>query len=339
MKMFTFIALITVAEMLFAQDLVPELAEPAAKYKTATETLEKQRLAAAAQAAQSYIATLDGIGKTATAKGDVQTAEAATTEREAALAGALPSELPAGLPALRLQGTRKALLMKLEPINADFGKRKKRLDGEYLGFLDALKQKADPESALAKRIATEKEALLANEKTAEGSGINGGVAKEIKVARGKNAVVNGDFEKVGADGKPVGWNWGEWIKLIKEKGNTFVRFDEKKMNKDGTTGYHAISQKMTVPATAQRVKIVARIRTFDVAPPTKTSCPEIMITFVDKNGNKRCRPALWPGKNGSWKEVQSEGPIPSDIVEAHFSVSSGYCPGQIDFDDVEVTFK
>jgi len=324
-----------------AQELPPELAEPAAKYKAAVESLDKQRLENVALAAQSYVATLNEIKKAATTKGDVKTAEAATKERDVALAGKLPPDLPAGLPALRLQGTRKALLAKLTPINADFGKRKKRLDGEYLGVLDALRQKADPESALAKRVEAEKEALLADEKTADGGGEgkNSVDSKEAKVARGKNVVVNGDFEKLGADEKPVGWNWGEWIKLIKEKGNTLVRFDEKKMNKDGTASYHAISQEITVPATAQRVKIVARIRTIDVAPPTKTSCPTITITFTDKNGNKHYRTATWPGKNGSWKEIQSEGPIPLDIVEAHFSVSSGYCPGQIDFDDVEVTFQ
>ena len=329
------------AVTLLAQDLPPELAESAAKYKAATEALEKQRLAAAAQAAQPYVATLDGIGKAATAKGDVKTAEAATKEREAALAGALPAELPAGLPALRLQGTRKALLMKLEPITSDFGKRKKRLDGEYLGFLDALKQKADPESALAKRIAAEKETLLADEKGSAGK--PGDEKKEAKVSRGKNVVVNGDFEKADADGKPEGWKidwgWKDRVSLVTEKGNSFIRFDEIVDNKDGSSSLHMFTQNIEFPRKAERATVSARLRTENVVCPNKENFPSVMVTFCDQANKKRCCPAFWGGKNGSWKTIQADVSIPVGVVSAEIAVMNGYCPGRMDFDDIEVSFK
>jgi hypothetical protein len=324
----------------FAQEPAPELAESAAKYRAAAEALEKQRLAAAAQAARLYVGLLGGIERAAAAKGEVKAVEAATKERAAALAGALPPELPAELPTLRLQGTRKALLLKLEKVNADAAAQKKRFDGQYLGILAALAAKAAPDSGLAKQVAAEREAVLAGGKAAEeDGGKEGGGAKEAKVPRGKNAVVNGDFEKVDADGKPEGWQGKGVIVPEKEKGRSFIRFVEKTTSRDGTCGYHELLQELDVPAKAQRFRIATRIRTMDVAPPTKNARPGITLVFQDKGGNEHFKVAKWPGKNGSWADIQTEGPIPAEAVAAKFSVSSGFCPGQIDFDDVEVTFK
>jgi len=315
-----------------AQELVPELAGPAAKYKEAVEALNKQWLTAVAKAGQSYVAALDGIGKSATAKGDIDLVAAVAKEREAAVAGRLEKDLPATLPKMQLQGTRNALRYKLEPISKEFAKRRGTLVTTYLGELASLQAKAAPDSELAKQVESEKTALLG-----EGGGKE--EAKAAKVSRGKNSVVNGNFEKVDAEGKPEGWNWGDWIRVVRETGNTFVRFEEKAINKDGTCGYHAIRQTVEVSQKALRVRIAARIRTVDVVPPTKTAFPGLIITFIDKNGGKHFRVAKWQNKNGAWQDIESEGPIPAECFTAEFAVSSGSCPGQIDFDDVEVTFK
>ena len=328
------------ASFLHAQELPPELAEPAAKYKATVESLDKQRLATVAQASQSYVATLDEIKKAATTKGDVKTSEAATKERDAALAGKLPPDLPAGLPALRLQGTRKALLMKLEPVNADFGKRKKRLDGEYLGFLDSLKQKADPESALAKRIEAEKEEILAlekadNEKSDEDK-------NEAKPIHGKNIVVNGDFEKADASEKPEGWDRVHNVTLVSENNNSFIRFAET-TNRDGVAQNLSLTQPLTIPKSARYATVSARLRTKGcVLPPNVKDLkkPGVTIEFKDQKGNSfSWIGQTWCGKNGSWRTLQAEGSIPEKPVSASVTFERGCFPGQVDFDDVEVSFK
>ena len=324
---------------MFAQELPPELAEPAAKYKATVESLDKQRLATVAQASQSYVATLDEIKKAATAKGDVKTSEAAAKERDAALAGKLPPDLPAGLPALRLQGTRKALLMKLEPVNADFGKRKKRLDGEYLGFLDSLKQKADPESALAKRIEAEKEALLADEKASNEK--PGDEKKEAKVSRGKNVVVNGDFEKV-TDNWPIGWERVAGVTIEKENGNTFVRFEDKAVDNDGSVGVKVLRQDFDLPKGVKAVMIAARLRTTGCVSHAKVYpiIPQVEVYFMNPDDKVVGHiSAGWNNRNGAWMNLQKADSVSKDSVKAYVQIVNGKCPGQIDFDDIEVTFK
>ena len=130
------------APVAYAQELLPELAEPAAKHKAADEALDKQKQEAVAVAAKSYVSALDGIEKAATAKNDLDQVAAAVKEREAAVSGTLESDLPAALPKAKLQNTRKALLASLERINADFAKRKKQADADYLRFLATLQPKA-----------------------------------------------------------------------------------------------------------------------------------------------------------------------------------------------------
>lgn len=306
------------------------------------DNTRRQRLADAAQAARPYAGALNQVDKAATAKGEIKIIEAVAKERAAAFAGRLVPELPTELPALRLQGTRKALLMKLEKINADAAARKGRLDGQYLGALAALAAKAEPESALAKQVAAEREALLAGGKADGGGGENGGDAKADKVQRGKNVVVNGDFEKVDADGKPEGWNWGDWITLVNEKGNLFVRFEDKVLNVDGTVAVHNLEQAINIPNVSKSVTVSARLRTKAcVSRATiRPKKPGFSIGFNDGEGNNIAYlTAEWSGKNGPWIDIQNIGAIPAGAVTGSLIISNGRCPGQIDFDDIEVTFK
>jgi hypothetical protein len=240
----------------FTQDLLSELAGPAEAYKTAVEALEKQRLSDMAQAARTYVSVLDGIEKSATAKGEVKIVEAAARERKAALAGRLAAELPAELPALRLQGSRRALLMKQEKVNVDAAGRKKRLDSQYLGVLASLAAKAEPGSTLGKQVAAEREAVLAAGKEGAGGGkASGGEAKASQVPRGKNVVVNGDFEKVDALGKPEGWLFHGPVSVEKEERNTFVRI------KGGTVAGGYYRQEMERPNNVTHGTIRAKLRT------------------------------------------------------------------------------
>lgn len=314
-----------------AQELLPELAEPAAKHKAADEALDKQKQEAVSGVTKPYLAALDGIEKTATAKGELEVVAAVVKEREAAVAGTLDPDLPAALPKMKLQGTRKALLAKLEQINIDFAKRKKQSDADYLRFLATLQTKAASNPELAKQLAAEKAALLADS-TENGSG-----GTTAKAPRGKNIVVNGDFEKV-SDGKPEGWANGNQVTVETENKNTFIRLKNTPLNNEGAVRSQYIWQAIEFPANAKTVTVSARCRaTIDQGSKGK---PAAFVVFHDKNGKEILFVYGSLSENkGSWKTIEQIGLIPKDAVRAGIALTNDKCSGQIDFDDVEVTFK
>ena len=230
---------------LHAQDVLPELALPAAKYKGAIESLNKQKQEAMAKAAQSYVGLLDGIEKTATAKGDLDLVAAVVKEREAAVTGMVDPELPAALPKAKLKTARKTLLATLERVNEDFAKRRKQVDADYLRVLATLQTKSASNPELAKQVAAEKASLLGNGSAGVVAGAGHG-EEAAKAQRGKNVVVNGDFEKV-LDGKPEGWERTNHVTVETENGNKFLRF-ERNVISDGTvTTCSHILQKINLP--------------------------------------------------------------------------------------------
>lgn len=320
-----------VASQSVAQELLPELAGPAAKHKAANEVLDKQKTEAVALATKPYLSALDSLEKSATAKGELDVVAAVVKEREAAVAGTLDPELPAALPKMKLQGTRKALLTKLEQLEVDYAKRKKQADADYLRVLATLQGKADSNPELAKQLAAEKTALLA------GSTANGSGGTTATVPRGKNIVRNGDFEKISA-GKAEGWGYGNVVTVEKENKNTFIRLKNIPSNNDGSVKTELIWQELDFPANAKTVIISARCRaTFDQALKGK---PAAYIAFYDKNGKVVLFVyGLLSENKGSWKTIEQNGQLPKDAVKASVILTNDKCAGPIDFDDVEVTFK
>ena len=325
------------APVAYAQELLPELAAPAAQHKAAGEALDKQKLEAIALAAKSYVSALDSIEKAATTKGEIALVAAVVKEREAVASGTLEPNLPAALPKAKLQMSRKTLLASVERINVDFAKRKKTADADYLRVLAALQSKAAANPELAKQLAAEKASLL------QGGGATGAGAKVSKKTNAKNVVVNGDFEKV-VDGIPEGWQYANKESVLTEKGNTFVRFDAKPA-KDGSVSRQVIVQdNIEIPLKAERCKISLRMRTANALSPAKGKVgelgPALWLTFFDDKGTHLGRTIInWEGKNGSWRELQKETAIPVGAVRAVAEPSNGNSPGQIDFDDIVVTFK
>ncbi len=322
--------MLAMATMIHAQELLPELAGPAAKHKAADEALDKQKLEAVVVATKPYLSALDGIEKTATAKGEIEVVAAVIKEREAAAAGALDPELPAALPKMKLQGTRKTLLTKLEQLNVDFAKRKNLSDADYLRFLATLQTKAVSNPELAKQLAAEKAALLA------GSTENGNNGTTAKVARGKNSIVNADFEKV-VNGKPEGWLCGNAVTVETENKNTFIRFKNVPVDKDGAVTSEYVWQSIELPANAKTVTVSARCRA-TIGPGSKGK-PAAFLVFHDKDGKN----LLFVYGNlqeykGSWKTIEQIGLVPKDAVKAGMALTNDKCSGLIDFDDVEVTF-
>lgn len=335
------VVVVVVSVAALAQELLPEVAGESGKYRAAVAALEQSRLAEAGRAAQAYVSALDGVGKSATAKGEVPVIEAVAKEREAALAGALPQELPACLPALRLQGTRKALWLKLDTINAHAAAKRKPFEAQYLGALAALAARAAPDSALAKQVAAEKAAVLAAGKPA-GNGENSGDANAAKAPRGKNAVVNGDFEKVGADGGPEGWKGVRYVTVESENGNRFVRFVDGPLNRDGTTRHQAITEEIEVPKQARTVRIGARVRVKTPADfrAKEGKKPRVYLQLLDPSD----KPfvwfhGVWDGPQGRWTDIEEENVLPQNAVRVQVIVTNDYWPGQVDFDDIEVAFK
>ena len=330
------------APAVFSQELLPELAVPAAQHKAAGEALDRQKLEAIALAAKSYVSALDSIEKAATAKGEIDLVAAVVKEREAVVSGTLEPSLPAALPKARLQMSRKTLLASVERINADFAKRKKSADAGYLRVLASLQPKAAANQELAKQLAAEKSALLNNGSAGAESE---GDTKAAKQSFGKNVIVNGDFEKI-VDGKPDGWDpfplTAGRAKVETENKNTFVRFDTEAVNKDGTSEYQSLTQEIAVPKGASKIAVSAKLRTFKCAVPKSMEfSPCIFVKFANKDtavNDNRCY-MCWKGKNGSWQRLQSEGTLQADWVVAIVVIKNSKCPGQVDFDDVKVSFK
>lgn len=325
------LGLLPVAPISYAQDLLPELAGPAAKHKAANEALDKQKLEAVALATKPYLSALDSLEKSATAKGELDVVAAVVKEREAATAGTLDPELPAALPKIKLQSTRKALLTKLEQINADSAKRKKQSDADYLRVLATLQSKAATNPELAKQLATEKAALLAS------TSDNGNAGTMTKGARGKNMLLNGNFEKI-VNGKPEGWLCGNAVTVETENKNTFVRFKTVPVDKNGTMPSQYVFQSIVLPSDVKNVALSARCRaTIDQGSKGK---PAAFVVFYDKNGKEiHFVYGNLPEYKGSWKTIEQIGMVPKEAVKAGMALTNDKCSGPIDFDDVEVTFK
>jgi len=326
-----YLMMMVMATIINAQELLPELAGPAAKHKAADEALDKQRQEAVAGATKPYLSALDGIEKTATAKGELEVVAAVVKEREAAVAGKIDPEAPAALPKMKLQGTRKALLTKLEQLNNDFAKRKKQSDADYLRFLATLQTKAASNPELAKQLTTEKAALLA------GSTENGNGETSAKVPRGKNIVVNGNFEKI-VVGKADGWLYGNAVTVETENKNTFVRLKNPPVEKEGAVPSQYVFQSIVLPSPVETVTLSARCRA-TLAPGSKGK-PAAFIIFYDKNGKEiHFVFGNLPEYKGFWKTIEQIGLVPKEAAKAGLALTNDKCSGPIDFDDVEVTFK
>lgn len=312
-----------------AQELLPELAAPAAQHKAADEALDKQKLEAIALAAKSYVSALDGVEKAATAKGEIDLVAAVVKERDAVATGTLEPSLPAALPKARLQMSRKTLLASIERINADFAKRKKTADADYLRVLATLQTKDATNPELAKQLAAEKAALLEGGTAATGNG-----TQTAKASRGKNVVVNGDFEKVGTDGKPEGWQYTGRVSVLMEDGNQFVRFEIKEPK-----GCR-IRKEIDLPKESKTATVAARLRTRDVIGAKGDTYPRCVIVFMNEEG----KPISWlctrkRQADCSWKPTKMDGPVPKSAVTCCVDIETGNSPGQIDFDDIAVTFE
>ena len=150
---------LTFATMLHAQDLAPELAPLAAKYKAALAALDAQKAATLARVQQTYGIALDAAEKTATTAGSIEAIAAITKEREALKSGPLAPAWPENLPKA-LQAARKAFLDGAARVSADETPRRKAVDADYLRALASLQPKAAGKPELAAQIAAEKEKVL-----------------------------------------------------------------------------------------------------------------------------------------------------------------------------------
>ena len=342
--LFLALALLPAIPVAHAQELLPELAEPAAKHKAADEALDKQRQEAVALAAKSYVSALDEVEKSATTAGQLTLIAAVVKEREAVASGSLDPELPAALPK-KLQSTRKPFLSAIERITADFTRRKQQVTADHIRYLAALQPKAASNPELAKQITAEKAALLAGGGAGGGAGSGNG-SQTAKQSRGKNVVVNGGFEKV-ADGKPDGWTDG-WkslrgLTVETEGGNTFVRYEGVSINNDDTTEYLTFFQEFDIPKGVKNAFVSAKLRTKGCVISKKSGLgyiPGFSLAFHNQDNQPFAFiSAEWDKKNGTWKVIQKAGPVPNGAVKGRMELTNGSRSGQIDFDDVEVTFK
>ncbi len=328
----------------FSQDVAPELVKPQAQYKAVVEKIEAQKLTAIAKAAKSYLSALAAEEKKALNAGKVDIVAAITKERSAALSGEPATELPAEIPSgMRIKNARKSSLSSLKRVQTDYSKRRGKLDADYLKYLSKLHAKHASNDELVKQIAEEKAAVLqlaADAKTAEKEEV---AKKDKKVARGKNVVVNGDFEQV-VDGKPVGWErLDQAITVVTEKGNSFLRINAEVANKDGIAPNHVIRflKNIPVPKNAKTITLSTKLRTKDCSVRAKKNPkhPHLSVCFESKGKNAGYRCTRWNKKNGPWQMFKLQEDIPVNAEDIRVAIMNGYCTGQMDFDDIEVSFK
>jgi hypothetical protein len=174
----------------------------------------------------------------------------------------------------------------------------------------------------------------------EGSSVSVTGAHTSIPTLGKNVVINGDFSQV-VRRVPAGWGGKLALLTVETEGNNkFVRFTENKVNKEGVVkSLHCTSQEIPIPKGAESVTVSAKIRTKDCVN-LSTIAPGVQIELTNQeNIIFRYIAKSWGGKNGDWETIQGKDKVPKEAVKAVVVISTGYRPGQIDFDDVEVIFE
>jgi len=204
----SFIKFIATCTWLFisaaAQEPAPDdLASLAQIHQNATAVLEGQRTAEIARLRQPYLQALAAADQVATKAGDTTTLRAIEQERDAVNQGKLRAELSKALPR-KLSPIRRAVISGEPRLHADFDKRRKTLDAEYLKKLGALQIKAITNAALTEQITREKTRVV--------SGINGAITDlKSDLAGTKWRLFQGEgFEQLrfGEDGKVNGtWKY------------------------------------------------------------------------------------------------------------------------------------
>jgi hypothetical protein len=311
----------------FAQNLAPDLAPLAAKYKSETAALDAQRAAALKQAQQPYIAALDSAEKNATTAGNVAAVAAIATER-----GGLGKELlapspPAGLPK-ELQAPRKTCLDAIARARAADAPRRQTLDAAYLRALAGLSAKAAKDPDLAKQIETEKQNLLAAAPAA--TSIEGGRTNA------KNAVVNGSFDVVDAQGHPGGWITPEGFTVVRDGANNVLHGMAK------APGYVAVTQDIVLPARAKSVTLRGRVRgKFVGRDPAQNhygAC--IAAVFIDKQDQGTNNWLMLDGgRDPKWTKLTVTQPVPNNMKALQVVLVLKYVVGEFDYDDIEVEFR
>jgi hypothetical protein len=144
---------------LHAQELAPELAPGAAKFKEDIAALDKQKEAEISRISETYIAALDGAEAKATAAGNIKAVTAISQERNDAKSGDLREADPTGLPR-SLHNPRKSCVDGIARVFKDDAAKRDRLKSDYLRTLAALQSRAAGNAALVAQINDEKDRAL-----------------------------------------------------------------------------------------------------------------------------------------------------------------------------------
>ncbi len=138
--------------------VVPDLAAPVAKHRTALQTLETQKEAALDVPRKSYLASLADAAASEAKGGKPSVLKTINEEIAAVKGGGIPLEIPKELPR-DLRTPRKAFLDAGKKVFADFAARQEKVDAEYLRALGSLKTKAASDPALTEQIMHDTKAL------------------------------------------------------------------------------------------------------------------------------------------------------------------------------------
>lgn len=155
-------------------------------------------------------------------------------------------------------------------------------------------------------------------------------------------MVNGDFEKIGADGKPEGWENVADVTVERENKNTFVRFKTKPKTDGSTTCWGEYIQsldRITIPENAKSLSMSLRLRASCDTQETATSPARAQLAMFDAAGTTKWIVVKTSCRKNRWTELCGEYPVPVGCTNIKLLLLSGEYLGLFDFDDIEVTFK
>jgi hypothetical protein len=122
-----------------------------------------------------------------------------------------------------------------------------------------------------------------------------------------------------------------------------VRINAEVANKDGTAFLYMIclSHNISVPKKARPITASINIRTKDCSVRAKKNPkhPHLSVCFESKGKNAGYRCTRWNKKNGPWQMFKLQEDIPVNAEDIRVAIMNGYCTGQMDFDDIEISFK
>ena len=174
-------------------------------------------------------------------------------------------------------------------------------------------------------------------------------AAAVALALHRNAIVNGDFSKVGPDNLPVGWQpkgagyqkdavpWQNDALVVQEGSKKFLRFRRagpvRLANLAPTTG-------IVIPQRAKAAVISARLRVQGlIAGKNYDRFPGVAIRALDATGASPGPVSASSAENTRWRTFTARLTLQPGAKSVEVAIGPWAAAGIFDFDDVALKFE